>query len=190
MSKEKKVGFFDKCKAIFNCSPRINLEDLFTEGKIRYKSIEVAGKSVEQLKQELIKNGIRVGSVAEQMMKSPDFTTSEFPKVFNLVILKVGDMGFKYEPTTAELYKRAEELGLALCPPQIGPELRLIYTDQPIGERIYIPTEKLISDSRNKTHTFAIDRYDSQLWLHDRETTLDSSWNRCDSVVFLSVQAA
>jgi hypothetical protein len=115
-------------------------------------------------------------------MESSDFTTSESPKVYNLVILKVGDMGFDREPTTEELNEKAKELGLDFCPPSVCIEFRLKYIDQPIGECLYVP-KKLNADSK-ETHIFTIDRHSGERWLRDSGTTPDSCWNFCDSVVF------
>ena len=68
---------------------------------------------------------INISGYAEDKVKSKDFITLEKAEAETLIRLKVGDLGFpkdKY-PTTDEVYKRIEELGLELCPPETGPPL-------------------------------------------------------------------
>jgi len=40
----------------------------------------------------------------------------------------VEQLGFSNGATTDEIYKKAEELGLELCPAEVGPHLRLQYS--------------------------------------------------------------
>jgi hypothetical protein len=181
LNKETKVYIGPLFPHIFKDYPNL-IHTSYSDGEIRRESIEVGVKSVEQLKQEIEKD-IKTSSIARHMMESPDFTASESPKVFNLVILKVGDMGFDREPTTEELNAKAKELGLDFCPPSVCIEFRLKYKDQPRCECLYVPKE-LNADSKDKTHIFTIDRHSGELWLRDSITTPDSYWNFCDSVVF------
>jgi hypothetical protein len=73
----------------------------------------------------------------------------------NLVILRVADLGFPEGATTREIIGtdedadehgiaapftggRASQLGLALCLPEVGPNYRLRYKEQPLDERLYV----------------------------------------------------
>jgi hypothetical protein len=48
------------------------------------------------------------------------------------------DLGFEGHTSLADIYRRAVHLGLELCPPEAGPQLRLQYRDQPVGEFLHI----------------------------------------------------
>lgn len=52
------------------------------------------------------------------------------PEVVNLALLGVEDLGCSADDTIDKILARGEELGLELCPPTVGPEFRLQYTDQ------------------------------------------------------------
>lgn len=54
-------------------------------------------------------------------------------------------MGFTGGGTTDEIYQKAQEFGLELCPAEVGPQYLLTYTQQPMNEYVTI-TMKQISD--------------------------------------------
>ncbi|MGB8827475.1 MAG: hypothetical protein WCD25_29505, partial [Pseudolabrys sp.] len=56
----------------------------------------------------------------------------------DLVVVSGADLGTQTEPSLADVYARAQAHGLALAPAEVGPQLRLQYLDQPIGEFLYV----------------------------------------------------
>ena len=112
---------------------------------------------------------IQLSEYAKDMMQK--IGTREHPaleekEMFSLVRLKVGDLGFpqgKY-PTTDEIYKRIEELGLELCPPETGPQYRIKYTNQPMGELFRVGM-KQIADRDDHPYVFSLLRREDGLWL-------------------------
>jgi hypothetical protein len=54
---------------------------------------------------------------------------------------QVAELGFKEGATYSGICARALELGLELCPAEVGPALRLAYKDQPLGEWLIIAME-------------------------------------------------
>ena len=53
--------------------------------------------------------------------------------------MSAAELGFKTDTVTlGEMYARAQQLGFALAPAEIAPQLRLQYFDQPIGEFLVI----------------------------------------------------
>lgn len=85
-----------------------------------------------------------------------------------LVCMSVRELGFTEYPTTTELFARIKEIG-ELCPGEVGPALRLAYTDQPPGKWVYLAMEP-ITDSVGDPSVFRVKR-DS-----DGEQWLDASW--------------
>ena len=91
----------------------------------------------------------------------------------NTVRLRVVDLGFATGALTREIMGSVEDrdvfghaapftggrctqLGLDLCPPQVGPELRLQYSEQPLGERVFVAM-KPINASDGEPRIFVIE---------------------------------
>lgn len=114
----------------------------FPEKKIRRESVEIGGKSKEQLISEMEAKGINISDYAKSMMDNPDFITGTNREEAKLVRLTVADLGFE-SATTYQIYERAQALGLELCPPDTGPNYRLQYKGQPLGERFSIGMKQM-----------------------------------------------
>jgi hypothetical protein len=56
----------------------------------------------------------------------------------DLVVVSGADLGTPTEPSLADVYARAHAHGLSLAPAEVGPQLRLEYLDQPIGEFLHV----------------------------------------------------
>lgn len=103
-------GIFDKIQ-------EYNIEYVFTsfpEGRIRKEIIEIGGKDAKTLIKEMRDKKINISDYAMDMLQSKDFRVLKETEGAILIRLKVGDLGFpqnKY-PTTDEIYRRIEELGL------------------------------------------------------------------------------
>lgn len=70
---------------------------------------------------------------------------------------------------------RAGELGLDLCPPQTGPDLRLQYDDQPLGERIYVAM-KPIPSSDGEPRIFVVEHCSNGTSLDAARARPDDEW--------------
>src|SRR3989344_3235155 len=108
------------------------------EGKVRQETITIGGKTARELLGELTRRGIHIGSYAKSMVESPDFTTLPSSEQIDLVHLQVRDLGInKNYPTTDEIYRRVDELGLTLLPAEAALHYRLQYMNQPRGEVLF-----------------------------------------------------
>lgn len=164
---------------IFNLIQQHNIEHIYTsfpEGKIRRQSLEIGDKSPKQLEAELKEKKINITNYALDMLRSKDFITLKNSEQIQLVRLKVGDLGFKNGATTEEIYRRAEDFGLELCPAEVGPNLRLKYTDQPLGEWFCIAM-KQITDRYGDPLVFYLVRYGGRLWLSHYWAFPGYKWN-------------
>jgi hypothetical protein len=78
----------------------------------------------------------KLGNSADEILGRPGFELSRTFEQVELVLVSGKDLGFRpdSEPSLTQIYERAESLGFSLCPPEVGPQLRLQYTNQKIGE--------------------------------------------------------
>ncbi len=128
-------------------SPYVHLGHVYTsfpEGKITKQTIKIGGRSIEQLEEELNKAGCDVGRHALNMMQQKEFITAKNPEQADLMRLRVGDLfGDQNAHATADIYQKADQLGLELCPAEVGPHLLLAYKDQPMGEWVWIAMKQI-----------------------------------------------
>src|SRR5688500_3781968 len=97
------------------------------------RTVTVGGLTKSELIEALQRNAILMNESAERLFASEQFTTSATRSTVKTIELTIRDLGFPHGATTAESYARATALGLALCPIELGPHLRLQYLDQPEG---------------------------------------------------------
>ncbi|MDO8561102.1 MAG: hypothetical protein Q7R91_02720 [bacterium] len=181
-------GIFDKIQ-------KYGIEQIYTSfpaGRIRKETIEIGGKNAATLIKEMrdkIKEmrdkKINISDYAMDILKSREFTTQKEIEDAILIRLKVGDLGFpknKY-PITDEIYRRIEELGLELCPAEIGPHYRLKYLDQLLGEWFRIGM-KQITDRVGSPRVLSLARSEDGLWLDDLWTYPGDEWAPSRGFVF------
>ncbi|MFA5175533.1 MAG: hypothetical protein WC430_03925 [Patescibacteria group bacterium] len=164
-----------------------HLEHIYTsfpEGRIVKSQIEIGGKTKDELEREMKEKNIQVYGYATSMMKNKDFTTAKKPEPMDLIRLKVGSLGInKTNPTTDDIYAKAKELGLELCPAETGPQYCLQYDNQPTDEYLFIGM-KQITASNGSPKVFRLGRDDSGLWLCDGWAKPASEWDPDIELVF------
>lgn len=96
-------------------------------------------KAIDALRDALHAKRIRVDDTADELLSRPTFDLSKTARDARLVVLAVSELGFEEAGASlAEIYARARQLGFELCPAEVGPQLRLQYLDQPLGEFLHI----------------------------------------------------
>jgi hypothetical protein len=103
-------------------------------------------KGVNAVRDALDAARMRVGESADEILGRPAFPYGKTKSELDLVVLTAADLGFPAGSTpVGEIYRRAMQLGLELCPAEVGPQLRLQYANQPLGEFLHIAMQPIAS---------------------------------------------
>lgn len=132
-------------------------------------------KTADDFRASLKDSGMKIGGWANDILGKSEFVVAAEKKEVDLVKVTVRELGFKEGATREQIYTRAKELGLELCPSEVGPQLRLQYMDQPNGEWILIGMDP-IRASDGFLGVFRVERLDSELWLDSHCGYPDCVW--------------
>lgn len=91
-----------------------------------------------------LNQGIKMRHWARKILNHKDFIVSREKKELDLVSIATFKLGFKVCARRGEIYKRAKDLGLELCPIEVGAQLVLQYGGQYVGEWIAVAMEPVI----------------------------------------------
>ena len=139
-------------------------------------------KSSKDYRKAIEKDGNRIGDYAGQILNKTEVSQTEVE--LDLVVVTVGELGFKTGARRDVLYAKALELGLQLCPAEVGPALRLVYKDQPRGEWLRIGMEP-ITGSVGGPFVFGVDGDDDERWLFSISGYAGGVWGADDRWVFV-----
>jgi hypothetical protein len=99
-------------------------------------------KGVDAYRDALDIAKIKIGDSADEILGRPAFPYARTKAGVELAVLSAADLGVESDHTSlAEVYQRARQAGLELCPAEVGPQLRLDYRNQPLGEALDIAME-------------------------------------------------
>jgi hypothetical protein len=88
--------------------------------------------------------GCGIGNSAGEILARPTFTLSATKTSVALFAVSAAELGFQADTALlADIYARAKQLGFGLAAAEVGPQLRLQYFDQPIGEFLIIGMEPI-----------------------------------------------
>ncbi len=160
------------------------------------RPVLVGGMARPALLAALQRAGVACNAAAETLLASALFAAATPARQLSTAEVAVGDLGFPEGTTTGELYARAAQYGLALCPPELGPYFRLAYLDQPEGAlgqpirthqapygAITIASPPL-SDDDTVPKGFYVRRIEGVLWLRGYRAGLDHVWQSDDHFLF------
>ncbi len=143
-----------------------------------FKTIKVGvgPKNADEFRAAFTEAGCKISDWANDLLDRPQFTAASRAENIDLIVLTTAELtGNKNGGTTDEVFAGAARLGLDKCQPADGPELRLQYLDQPLGEWLLIGMEPM-TDSNGSLHVFSVVRSDGGLWLSARYAGPGSHW--------------
>jgi hypothetical protein len=140
-------------------------------------------KGVDGYRRELDSAGIKVGDAADEILGRPAFSYGAMKTDVELVLVSAADLGVETESSLAGVYKRARQVGLELCPAEVGPQLRLDYRNQPLGEALDIAMEPVATYSGDPT-ILTLVNWGTGLALISRDGRSESMVSRTSRFVF------
>ena len=116
---------------------------------------------------------------AENVLESEGFKVSDYVKKhilekvafskekqkYEVVSFSVKALGFSEGAKLKDIFARAKEFGLELCPAELGVQLRLQYNDQSNSEWLGVAMESILA-SDGSLCVFDLSRGESGLWLY------------------------
>jgi adenylate kinase family enzyme len=108
--------------------PNMTLYEWFPGNKIFTYELKTDSsiQSSKQMKEKLEAKGIQKTKYTDDLLDRTEY--SKESKIYKLVQFKPRQLGFPQGATIDQIYAKAEELGLKLCPAEVGPQLRLSYS--------------------------------------------------------------
>ena len=140
-------------------------------------------KTAADFRKALKAGGFRIGDWANDILGKPAFSAATKEVEVELVKVLVRELGFKNGATRQEIYQRAQELGLKICPNEVGPQLRLQYKDQPNGEWIVVAMEPM-TDALGNLGLFFVRHDGDGRWLGGFYGNSDCVWRAGLEFVF------
>jgi hypothetical protein len=166
------------------------------------RTVRVGGVSKRDLLVELQRNDIQLNDYARDLFAHIGFTASPVTSEVSTVELAVANLGYVRGGTIAQLKERAARLGLAVCPLELGPHLRLQWLDQPEGNLGHPPSKhrappgsitvvsSQLADDHDTPKGFYLRRIDGVLWLRGYRSAPDDTWSPDDRLVFCRLPSA
>lgn len=147
------------------------------------RTVQVGGSTKAAILQKFLVHAIAMNEYGKQLWNDPRFVISEVSYALRTVELRVRDLGFADGGTTEQIYQRAQDLGLEVCPLELGPFLRLQFLDQPEAYRITLSAHKLAEEA-GVPNGFYLRRVSAGLWLRGYTATSDFCWDPDEHFVF------
>jgi hypothetical protein len=163
------------------------------------RTVRTGGVSKSELLTRLQLAGVRLNEAALTLFADERFTTSTVSSDMEIVELSVAGLGFREGATLGELVDKAASMGLSLCPMELGPHLRLQFTDQsegllgqPLTQNRAPPVSVTIAsapiaDDDDIVKGFYLRRMEGILWLRGYRSWPGHRWSPEDRFAFCLV---
>ena len=160
--------------------------DLSTQAPFRTWRTTTIGsyKGVNTYRDALDAAKIKIGDAADEILGRPAFPYAREKTVVELTVVSAAELGVESdESSLSDVYERARQVGLNLCPAEVGPQLRLDYHNQPLGEALDIAMEPVATYSGDLT-ILTLVNWGTGLMLIGRDGRSESKVNRISRFVF------
>ncbi len=173
------VEVYNKIKDFKNIT---HLYESFPDKKIFTYELKTDSsiQSPEQAKTKLESKGVWISDYGKDLLDKTEYSKEQ--KQYKLVQFTVGQLGFPQGATTDQIYAKAQELGLKLCPAEVGPQLRLSYS----GKDWKLIAMKQISARSGSPRVFLSSSDGSELGLFAYDARPSYSWSSDYPFVFLA----
>lgn len=159
----QKIRQYPNIKHLFESFPNKKIFMFALETDPTVNSPEKAGKAMDE-------KNIYQSEWTKNIFQKTEFSREK--QKYELVKFTVGQLGFPRGATTDEIYQKAEELGLDLCPAEVGPHLRLQYS----GKEWMLIAMKQITDRDGDPSVFSLGWCGGQLRLSAGDAGPGERW--------------
>jgi hypothetical protein len=139
-------------------------------------------ESANQLRAAFTLGKFRISEYASRVLKSTPIT--DVPIELELLRVSVRDLGFFHGATSEEIYHRATELGLSLCPAEVGPQLRLHYANQQMKEYLLVGMDPM-PDPEGELTIFVVNCDAGGSWLNATDGRPERMWHGDGTWIFV-----
>ena len=182
----KKIGGVQTAKALLQGTVTFEIKQTEEPKDFTlWRTINIGGNTKEEIKKKLEDGGYRVSGRAWDMLDAPECTISQEPTEIDLVVVSVKELGLKDGATTKEIYVRAQELGLDLCPTEVVPQLRLQYPDHTFAKWLNIAMEPIQGSDGHRRIFAPIRDLDGVRYLNVNYGDPNCGWHSGQQFVFV-----
>ncbi|MFA5087260.1 MAG: hypothetical protein WC470_03110 [Candidatus Paceibacterota bacterium] len=145
-----------------------------------WKTVKIGTfQNVDAIRETLRKENVLVQKYANSMLQEIPLTTSEIE--INLVSRSVAELGFKDGAEYEDICQRAKEIGLELCPAEVGPQLSRGYNGQ---VELIIAMEPIYGNGPVR-ELFTVLAGCQGPWLYSRSGNPKAVWHAEERFVFM-----
>ena len=160
------------------------------------RRVSVGGTPKGELLTRLEAAGVALNEAGQSLFADARFTTRAEPYPLEVVEVSVADLGLEAGATFARVLEQAAISGLAPCPLELGPHLRLQWLDQPegfVGQPVTqhrAPPGSLtvaslpVAEDDETPKGFYLRRIEGVLWLRGYRSGADHVWSPEDRFAF------
>lgn len=162
---------------------RCEAEGVYPDCSTIRRGVRVGGLTKAEILQEFQRYSISMNVQGTKLFAEAIPDPPLTPYQLDTVELTASQLGYPAGATSADLFARAGELGLSLCPLEVAPFLRLQFLDQAEGRWITIASAKP-SIRPDFPNGFYLRRLADGLWLRGYTASDDYVFDAADRFIF------